>query len=275
MMRLGQLFAVMAMFVMAIGSAVAAPKYKVGLQLYTVRDECAKDFPAVIKAVGKMGFTGVEFAGYYGRTAQELRKMLDENHLECYGTHIALDTLLGDNFEKTVEFNKILGNKLLVVPSLPGNRTNTKEALLETCKVFNEISKRLKKYGMSIGYHNHAAEFRKIDGEYVWDIFFANTDKSVVIQFDTGNALSGGAKAADFLGKYPGRTQSVHFKDFSATNSQALLGEGDVDWKAVVPLMKGKAGVKWYIIEQESYPFPSLVCAEKCLRTFEQLMAAK
>ena len=58
-------------------------RYLVGLQLYTVRDDCAKDFPGVIKAVGKMGFTGVEFAGYYGRSAQELRAMLDESHLKC------------------------------------------------------------------------------------------------------------------------------------------------------------------------------------------------
>src|SRR5947209_5011524 len=90
-------------------AAEAGPNKKapalIGLQLYSVRDACAKDLPGVLKAVAKMGYTGVEFAGYYGRTAQELRQMLDEDGLKCYGTHIGLDTLLGDNFAKTVEFN--------------------------------------------------------------------------------------------------------------------------------------------------------------------------
>src|SRR5262252_7321927 len=100
-----------------------------GLQLYSVRDDCAKDLPGVLKAVAKMGYTGVEFAGYHGRTAQELRQLLDENHLKCYGTHIALDTLMGDNLEKTIEFNKVLGNKFLCVPWIPTERRNSKAAL--------------------------------------------------------------------------------------------------------------------------------------------------
>src|SRR5690348_9189172 len=88
-------------------------QYLIGLQLYTVRDACAKDFPGTLKAVAQIGFSGVEFAGYYGRSAQELRKMLDEDHLKCYGSHVPLDDLLGDKFDKTVEFNKVLGNKLI------------------------------------------------------------------------------------------------------------------------------------------------------------------
>ena len=275
MMRFGQFLAVVAMIVLAVATSAAAPKYKVGLQLYTVRDECAKDFDGVIKAVAKMGFTGVEFAGYYGRTAEQLRKLLDENHLQCYGSHIGLDQLEGDKFDKTVEFNKILGNKLVVVASLPHERLATKQAIIETAKEFSEIGKKLEKHGMMIGYHNHAAEFKVVDGETVWQTFFSNADKRVVIQFDTGNAMGAGAHAEDYLTKFPGRVLSVHFKDFSKTNSEALLGEGDVNWPAAVPLMKGKAGVRWYIIEQESYPFPSLVCAEKCLRTFEKLINLK
>src|SRR5579864_5573067 len=78
-------------------------RYLIGLQLYTVRDDCAKDFPGVLKAVAKMGYSGVELAGTYGRTAQELRQMLDDDHLTCYGAHITLDDLMGDKFEKTVE----------------------------------------------------------------------------------------------------------------------------------------------------------------------------
>src|SRR5947207_15214243 len=88
----------------------------IGLQLYSVRDDCAKDLPGVLKAVAKMGYTGVEFAGYYGRSAQELRAMLDEDGLKCYGTHIGLETPLGDKLVKKVEFNKALGKNMRSVP---------------------------------------------------------------------------------------------------------------------------------------------------------------
>src|SRR4029079_5430728 len=97
------------------------------------------------------------FAGYYGRTAQELRAMLDENKLKCYGTHIALDTLLGDNLAKTVEFNKVLGNTMLIVPWIPEERRNTKEKIVETAKLFTDIAARLKTYGMHVGTHKHTA----------------------------------------------------------------------------------------------------------------------
>ncbi|MHC4229799.1 MAG: sugar phosphate isomerase/epimerase family protein, partial [Planctomycetota bacterium] len=92
----------------------------VGLQLYSVRGDCKRDLPGTIVAVGKMGYKGVEFAGYYDHTAKQLRKMLDDNGLKCCGTHTGLATLLGDNLPKTIAFNKTLGNKYLVVPGLPG-----------------------------------------------------------------------------------------------------------------------------------------------------------
>jgi sugar phosphate isomerase/epimerase len=247
----------------------------IGLQLYTVRDDCAKDLPGVLKAVAKMGYSGVEFAGYYGHSAQELRQMLDEDGLKCYGTHIGLETLMGDNFEKTVEFNRTLGNRLLVVPSLAPQQRNSRQALLETAKLFNEIAKKLEPYGMYVGYHDHSEDFKTVDGEVMWDTFFANTDPRVAIQFDIGNALEAGVQAAPYLAKYPGRVLSVHVKDYSATNPKALLGEGDEHWDEVIPLLKGKAGVRWYIIEQETYPYPPLECAEKCLRTFEKMMSSK
>src|SRR5213593_3600317 len=99
-------------------AAAAKKKIPIGLQLYSVRDECAKDLYGTVQAVGKMGYKGVEFAGYYNRDAKTLRKLLDDAGLKCCGTHIQLDTLLGDNLAKTVEFNQTLGNKFLIVPAL-------------------------------------------------------------------------------------------------------------------------------------------------------------
>lgn len=253
----------------------SADKVQLGLQLYSVRDMCAKDFVGTVKAVAKMGFNGVEFAGYYGKTAQEIKAMLDENHLKCYGTHIGLDTMQGDNLAKTIEFNKIIGNNLLIVAWIPQEMRNTKAKILETGKIFNDIATKLKPHGMTIAFHNHADDFRVVEGEIGWETFFANTDKNVQIQFDTGNALQGGQQAAPYLKRFPGRVVSVHVKDFSGTKPSVLLGEGDVSWKDVIPEFKARRGPRRYIIEQETYPFPSLDCAEKCLRTFEQMMNIK
>src|SRR5438046_2699479 len=86
-------------------------KIPFGLQLYSVRNECAKDLVGTVTAVGKMGYKAVEFAGYHGRDAKTLRKLLDDVGLKCCGTHIGLETLLGDKLPQTIEFNKILGNK--------------------------------------------------------------------------------------------------------------------------------------------------------------------
>ena len=255
-------------------AAANDPRYLVGLQLYTVRDDCAKDLPGVLKAVSKMGYTGVEFAGYYGIPATDLRRLLDENHLKCYGSHIQLTDLMGSNLERTVAFNEVLGNKLLVVPSLLNELRNSHFALLQTAKLFNQLARKLEKQGMILAYNDHQDDFKPIDGELPWDTIFSNTDRRVAIQFDIANALEAGAQAAPFLGKYPERVVSVHIKDYSATNPEALLGEGNENWKEVLPLLKGKARPKWFIIEQETYPFPPLECAEKCLRSFERMMAA-
>src|SRR5881397_3045156 len=102
-------------------------KIPFGLQLYSVRNECAKDLVGTVMAVGKMGYKAVEFAGYHGRDARTLRKLLDDVGLKCCGTHIALDTLLGDNLPKTIEFNDTLGNQFLIVPSLPGKYIKTRQ----------------------------------------------------------------------------------------------------------------------------------------------------
>ncbi len=243
----------------------------VGLQLWTVRTECAKDFPGTIAAVGKMGYDGVEFAGYYERTAQDVRKMLDDNGLKCCGTHTHLDTLLGDNLPKTIEFNKVIGNKYLIVPWLDPKTHRTKASWLEVAKIFNELAEKVKPEGMVVGYHAHAGDFEPIDGEMPWDILFGNTSKDVVMQIDTANTMMGGADPIAYLKKYPGRALTIHIKEYSATNKKALIGEGDVNWKEVFRLCESTGGTQWYIIEEESGEYPPLEAAEKSLKDYKKL----
>src|SRR5207249_4850098 len=145
-----------------LAAEAPAPTRKIpfALQLYSVRNECAKDLPGTVRAVARMGYKAVEFAGYHGRDAQTLRKMLDDVGLKCCGTHIGLDTLLGDNLPKTLEFNHVLGNPFLIVPSLPGKYTKSRQSWEEAADLFGELADKAKPHGMRVGYHNHNIEFK-------------------------------------------------------------------------------------------------------------------
>ncbi len=126
-------------------------KIPIALQLYSVRDDCAKDLPGVLRAVGKMGYQGVEFAGYHGRKADELCKMLDDNGLRCCGTHTGLDTLTGDALKSTAEFNATLGNQFLIVPGLPAVNTASVQALVDTAKLLTELAEKVRALDLRVG----------------------------------------------------------------------------------------------------------------------------
>jgi sugar phosphate isomerase/epimerase len=249
-------------------------KAKIAVQLFSVRNECAKDFYGTLKEVAKIGYEGVEFAGYYEKTAEEIKKMLDDLNLKVAGTHIRIDTLLGDELKKTIEFNKIIGNKYLIVPALPEEMRNSKEKWIETAKLFSKISDEVRKEGMYVGYHNHAVEFQRIDGEYPWDIFFQNASPDIVMQLDTGNAMRGEAKPEELLEiikRYPKRALTVHVKEFSKKNDKAIVGEGEIDWKEFVKVCNNFGNTEWFIIEQESYAYSPIECIKKCYENFKRI----
>ncbi|HOX37452.1 MAG TPA: sugar phosphate isomerase/epimerase [Candidatus Brocadiia bacterium] len=258
-------------FAQETGTDKPQKKIPVAVQLYSVRDDCSKDLPATLKAIAAMGYEGVEFAGYYMRGSSQLRKMLDDLGLKVAGTHTGLGTIMGDALKQTIEFNKNIGNKFLIVPGLPSKNTESRKSWQETAKLFNEISAKAIEQGMRVGYHNHSIEFKAIDGELPWDTFFGGTNKEVVMQLDTGNAIHGGADPVSFLEKYPGRCATIHLKEASKTNDKAVLGEGDVNWQRVFELCETTGGTEWYIVEQESYAHPPLKCIEMCLQNIRKM----
>ena len=250
-------------------------KIPIALQLYSVREDCARDLHGTLEAVAKMGYEGVEFAGYHDRSAEELRKVLEDLGLKVVGSHLRIDTLMGDQLGKTVEFNKILGNKYLVVPSFPKEMMASKDACIKTAHLMNKISEKVKREGLRIGYHNHTFEFTPIDGETPWDIFFEEAEPDIIMQLDTGNAMSGGLTADEVISivkKYPGRSVTVHLKEFSATNKKALIGEGDMKWEEFFRVCETVGGTEWYIVEQESYAYPPLECVKKCLENLKSML---
>ncbi|MDB5292338.1 MAG: Sugar phosphate isomerase/epimerase [Phycisphaerales bacterium] len=240
----------------------------IGLELYSVRNELGKDFTGVIEAVGKMGYAGVEFAGYYGwdKRPAELRRLLDDNGLKCCGTHTHLDTLEGDNLKKTIELHKTLGNKFLICPSL-----SAKDAAgwMDLAKKFNDISARAKESGMLVGYHSHAGDFKKFDGNTGWEIFFDNTNADVVQQIDTGNTLEGGGDPLALIKKYPGRTKTTHVKEHGGA-PDAPVGEGTIEWKPLFEAYESVGGIEWYIVEHEAGN-PPLKTVKACLDNLHKM----
>jgi len=240
----------------------------IGLQLWSVREQCASDLPGTLDAVADMGYDGVEFAGYHGRSAKELRKMLKDRRLKCCGTHTPAETLLTDKLPETIEFNKALGNRYLIIPSA---RFDTAEGWRKFAGQLDEVAEKLAPHKMLTGYHNHAHDFTPIEGKTPWDIVFGNTRKEVVMQVDTGNAFNGGADPVPFIERYPGRALTVHLKEFSPSNRQAALGEGEVPWEKFFGLCESIGGTKWYIVEYEIPGLPRLDCVRTCLENLRKM----
>lgn len=222
-------------------------KIPVAIQLYSLRSVIPQDVPGSLKKLAKMGYKGVEFAGYYDLPAETLRKMLDDNGLGCAGCHMGLDALEGPNFEKTVAFQKTLGNDRLIVPGADLND------LAKTIERLNAAHARAKTVGMRVGFHNHTGEFAMADGMTKFDKIFSSTPKDFLVQLDIGWAACAGQDVPAILRKYSKRVETVHVKEFSKSNDKAAVGEGDVQWPALFDIMEKETSVKWYIVEQEQY----------------------
>lgn len=227
-------------------------KVRVGVQLYSVREQCKTDFAATIAAVASIGYKGVEFAGYYGHTAEQVRMLLDKNGLVACGSHLPFESLLEDKLDQTIEFNRVIGNKFLIVPSL---QARSKREWLDKANYFNRLADTLAKYGMFVGYHAHAHDFQKFDGECAWDLFFANTKPTVIMQLDTGNCIAGGVDPVTVLKKYPGRARTIHLKAH-ASDPEAVIGEDDTNWQAIFEFCETGGKTEWYIVEHETSKQP-------------------
>jgi sugar phosphate isomerase/epimerase len=265
----------------ALGSAlpVAAQRGKglpVGLELYSVRDELAKDLMGTVRAVAKMGYEVVEFySPYFQWTpeyARDVRKLLDEVNLKCLSTHNGRNALEPEGLKKAIELNQILGSKTIVMAS--AGRTQTEDDWKKVAEVLSSAAETLKPLKMRAGFHNHQLEFTEKDGYRPMLILAANTPKSVTLQFDVGTSMEVGYDPIAWINANPGRIRSLHLKDWGAgadRGYKVLFGEGDTPWKGVLDAAERKGGAEYYLIEQEGSRFPSLETAEKCLANFRKL----
>lgn len=241
-------------------------KIPVGLELYSVRAECQADFPGTLAAVSKMGYRAVEFAGYWGRSAKEVRQMLDDHGLITCSTHTQLADLQPDKLAATIEFNQIIGNQRVICPYMTGK---TRQDWLDHAKRFNELADQLKPHGMWTGYHAHAHDFQLIEGESAWDIFFGHTKPEVIMQLDTCNCRQGGADPVAVLEKYPGRARTIHIKPFGG-GPEAVIGEDTIKWPAVFEFCETKGHTQWYVVEHETSKNP-LATVQRTYEVLKQL----
>jgi len=234
----------------------AAPaKPQVGVQLYSVRGLCGKDLLGTLKAIKEMGYAGVEFAGYYSKSAEELKKILDDNGLVACGTHTGLDSIKPANIAKTIEFNQTVGNKYLMVPHM---NANDAQSWIDFAKVFSAAAVTAKASGMYVGYHNHQHEFKdKFDGKCKWEIFLGNASPDVCSQMDVGHVVSAGEDPVAWLKKFPKRARTLHAKEIypgPGVLGQVPEGKKGVNWDDVFAATDADGVTDWYIVESEADP---------------------
>lgn len=253
-------------------------KIKIALQLYSVRRACGKDFDRTVEQVAKMGFDGVEFAGYhkYNGKAKELRKFLDSLGLKAAATHVGFNTFGGSNVQKAIDFHKAIGCKYLVCPG--DGRFTHKDRSKELADGFNKAAANLKPHGLFCGYHNHSREFGNAVGEKTWwDLFAERTTKDVVLQQDVGWTANAGKDPALYVRRYPGRSLVLHFKTHvarGAAGQTPIIGQDAVKWKPLITACYEVGATEWFTIEQERYVKGKspLECSEMSIKGLKAIL---
>ncbi len=237
---------------------------KVGLQLYTVRDLMKDDFDGTIAKVAAIGYKEVEFAGYFGRTGQQVRAVCDKNGLSPVATHVQYDEL-DDKFPSVIETSKAIGLKYIVCPWIPEDLRKSPDIWKQAAAKFNHCGEQSKKAGMQFAYHNHWFEFLPVDGKLPYDELLKECDSNLVkMEMDLCWITAAGGDPLKYFNEYPGRFPLVHVKDlktlphitaggaqnYGDTVDLTEVGSGIIDWKRIFA-QSDKAGIKHYIVEHD------------------------
>jgi sugar phosphate isomerase/epimerase len=252
----------------------------IGLQLYSVRDLLPKDYDGTLKQLAAIGYREVEGAGFFGRSASDVKHSMDQAGLNCVSAHYSLPQL-GPHVDEVLQFAKDLGLKYIICSS-PGQpaSVSTKSGgagvKMEDLSLadwrwnadqFNRIGEIVNAAGIRFGYHNHTAEFRTKDGVVIYDELLRLTDPAkVTMEMDCGWVVVGGKSPADYLRRYPTRFSMLHVKDFNLTGAPASesapphaaeLGRGSIDYRPIFEAAR-KANVTHAFVEQEFFDGPPM-----------------
>lgn len=188
-------------------------QFHVGIQLYGVRNAMERDFEGTLKALADMGYEYVEFAGYYGHTAEEIKAILDKYGLKCISAHQALD-FYDEDPDAAAEFLKAFGVKYSVIPWYGKEKLAGTDEWEASAARFKKVGAVLKAHGMKLGYHNHDFEFEKHEGKYLHDYIFDEVGDLIDPELDTCWVHYAGINPADKIREFAGRVEIVHLKDF-------------------------------------------------------------
>ncbi len=255
------------------GRAFAATHHieKVGVQLYTVRDQMKTDFAGTIAKVASIGYKELEFASYFDHSAKEIRGIIDQNGLTAPSCHISYEDT-EKHLAERIDAAKIIGHDYLVCPALDDRKKP--EAYKRAVELFNKAGETTKKAGIQFCYHNHFWEFEadtRIDGKFAYDYLLENCDASnLKMEMDLCWIRVAGQDPLAYFKKYPGRFPLVHVKDlkkFPKVTPETLdnlktdavmpemtsVGSGATDWKKIFA-KSDEAGIKHYFVEQDEGP---------------------
>ena len=260
------------------GLAFGAPgvSIPVGLELYSVRDELAKNRTLTLREVARDGYQVVEFyAPYYSWTTDDaklVRKQMDDLGIRCNSTHNGGDSLAPEGIGKAIELNQILGSKYIVWAS--AGKPDGLDGWKAVAQKLSSAAEKLKPLGMGTGYHNHQLEFIPVEGKRPIEVIAANTPAEVMLQLDVGTCIEAGSDPVAWIQANPGRIRCIHCKDWAPGEGkgyQVLFGEGVAPWPAIFQAAENGGGVEYYLIEQEGSRFPELEGVERCLANWKHI----
>ncbi|HSU53194.1 MAG TPA: sugar phosphate isomerase/epimerase family protein [Candidatus Dormibacteraeota bacterium] len=259
-------------------SAPTQSKCPIGLELYSVRDELARDLPNTLKKVSQIGYQVVEFYSPYFKWtpvyAKDVRSQMDDLGLRCLSTHNGFESFASaENLNHAIELNQILGTRYIVLASAPGSAKGL-EGWKQLCQQLTTAVEQLKPHGLSAGYHNHQAEWDKLEtGQRIIEVIAANTPKEFMLQLDVGTCEEAGSDPVAWVNANPGRIKTMHLKDWAPDQGyRVLFGEGKTPWKDLITAAKSVGGAEYLLIEQEGSRFSEFETAERCLKNYKQLL---
>ena len=264
--------------ILARGSTPARQNH-IGLQLYTVRDLLEKDFDGTIAQVAKIGYTNVEFAGYYNHTPQQVRALLDRLSLVSTSSHIGAQLMREDAMAQ-IRAAKVIGQEYITLPSYPFVRDGGVDAWKRGAAEFNQWGVLCHNEGLRLAYHNHSAEFATVEpGVTGYELLMRETDPALVdFEMDLYWTVFAGQDPLALFRKYPGRIAMWHVKDMQVTDGvkgMTPVGRGMLDFRNYFA-HAGESGMKHFFVEHDTaaaYPGGSLASIQASYDHLHQILA--
>ncbi|WP_291987090.1 sugar phosphate isomerase/epimerase [Luteitalea sp.] len=260
-----------------VAALSAATRPMVGLELFSVRQDLARDLFGTVRTVAKTGYEAVEFFSPYYQWepsyARQVRQLLDDVGMKAPSTHNSADVFTPEGLKKAIDLNVTLGSTLIVMASA-GRGVTTLDDWKRVADRLAAAAETLRPLGMAAGFHNHQTEFTPIQGTRPIDVLAKQTPRDVVLQFDVGTCVDAGQDPVAWIKANPGRIKSLHCKDWAPGEGpdkgyHVLTGEGVVPWKEIRAAAEAVGGVETYLIEQEGSRFTPFETIEKCLATWK------